>query len=316
MVDFHTHSNISDGDLSPAVLVREAIRQGLSAIALTDHDTINGLEIAKNAALSETTVGRNFRFIPGIEINISWAGGKSANGAPSIGPGGEFHLLGLGINSPSPSFIAAIETLSRRREARNREILERMHELSIDASWEDLLSVSRGDRIDDAAHNGHVDVTSSHSLGRPHFAALLIKRKIVRNINQAFDRYLGVGKPLYVPKEGMNFEEAVNLIRESGGIPVLAHPLSLYVAWGRLPGLVKILKDMGLMGLEAWHPTTKQGSCRRLEDLGKSLGLYITEGSDFHGSAHPNRKLGYSSKGRKISDAILEAIPELALTQP
>ncbi|MDR1839777.1 MAG: PHP domain-containing protein [Treponema sp.] len=328
MVDFHTHSNISDGDLSPAALVREAIRQGLSAIALTDHDTINGLESAKNAALSETTVGKNFRFIPGIEININWTGGKSAHGAPAIGPGGEFHLLGLGINSPSPGFIAAIETLSRRREARNREILERMHELSIDVSWEDLLSVSRGElrvddmhnegtRIEDATpHNGQVKVTGSHSIGRPHFAMLLIKRKIVRNIDQAFDRYLGVGKPLYVPKEGMNFEEAVALIRESGGIPVLAHPISLYVAWGRLPGLVKILKDMGLMGLEAWHPTAKQGSCRRLEDLGKSLGLYITEGSDFHGSASPNRRLGYSSKGRKISDAILEAIPELALAQP
>jgi len=324
MVDFHTHSNISDGDFSPAVLVREAIRQGLSAMALTDHDTINGLENAKNAALaapalSETTVKKSFRFIPGIEINISWAGGKTAHGAPGVGPGGEFHLLGLGISSPSPGFIAAVEALSLRREARNREILERMHELSIDASWEDLLSVSKGEPLtgdthinDMTPHSGSAEVTGSHSLGRPHFAALLIKKKIVRNVNQAFDRYLGVGKPLYVPKEGMNFEEAVALIRESGGIPVLAHPISLYVAWGRLPDLVKILKDMGLMGLEAWHPTTKPGSCRRLEDLGKSLGLYITEGSDFHGSVRPDRRLGYSGKGRKISDAILEAIPELA----
>jgi len=288
MVDFHTHSNISDGELSPDLLIREAVRQGLNAIALTDHDTIKGLESARKAA-SDT---ENFRLIPGIEININWTGSKST---PGLGPGGEFHLLGLGLNSPSSGFISAVEELSRRREARNRQILEKMHELSIEASWEELMSFSGG-----------------HLLGRPHFAALLVKRKIVRNLNQAFARYLGVGMPLYVPKEGLIFEEAVALIRESGGIPVLAHPISLYVAWGRLPELIKTLKDMGLMGLEAWHPIAKHGSCHRLESLAKSLGLYVTEGSDFHGSLSPDRRLGYSGKGRKISDALLEAIPELA----
>ncbi|MCL1955431.1 MAG: PHP domain-containing protein, partial [Brevinematales bacterium] len=121
MVDLHTHSNASDGDFSPELLVKEAAKQGLSAIALTDHDTIMGLETAKNTALAE-----NVHFIPGIEININWQGGKSASGAPGLGPGGEFHLLGLGIKSPSAGFIAAIKELSRRREARNREILERM----------------------------------------------------------------------------------------------------------------------------------------------------------------------------------------------
>jgi predicted metal-dependent phosphoesterase TrpH len=292
MVDLHTHSNVSDGDLSPSLLIKEAVKQGLFAIALTDHDTIKGLESARTAA-AEEAAPENFKFIPGIEININW-NGKSAPGAPGVGPGGEFHLLGLGINSPTPSFIAAVEQLSRRREARNREILEKMHELSIEASWDELIKLSGG-----------------HSVGRPHFAALLVKLKIVKNIDQAFDRYLGAGKPLYVPKEGMVFEEAVSLIRESGGIPVLAHPISLYVAWGRLPDLVKVLKDMGLMGLEAWHPTTKPGSCRRLEALAKSLGLYVTEGSDFHGAVRSDRKLGYSGKGRKISNTILENIPEL-----
>jgi predicted metal-dependent phosphoesterase TrpH len=286
MVDLHTHSNVSDGDFSPDNLVREAASRGLRALALTDHDTIDGLESAKIAAKE-----KNFHFIPGIEINISWSGGKSA---PGLGPGGEFHLLGLGINSPSPGFIDAVEQLSRRREARNREILDRMHEFSIEATWEELKQLSGG-----------------RSIGRPHFAALLIRKKVVKNINQAFKRYLGVGKPFYVPKEGLIFEEAAALIHESGGIPVLAHPVSLYVAWGRLPDLVKILKDMGLMGLEAWHPTAKTGSCRRLEELGKSLGLYVTEGSDFHGYIRPDRKLGYSSRGRKISDTVLEAIPEL-----
>ncbi|MCL1931351.1 MAG: PHP domain-containing protein [Treponema sp.] len=286
VIDLHTHSNASDGDYSPAQLLREAHKRGITALALTDHDTLGGLQSAHDEA---QTAG--IHFIPGIEISIKWA---AEGGAPGLGPGGEFHLLGLGIRSPSPAFLAAIDDLSRRREARNREILDRMHELSIDATWEDILALSGG-----------------HSVGRPHFASLLVKRKIVKNREQAFARYLKAGMPLYVPKTGLAFAEAAALIRESGGIPVLAHPMSLFVAWGRLPDLVKFLKDGGLMGIEAWHPTAKAKACRRLEELGKALGLYITEGSDFHGTIRPDRKLGCSNRGREISGAILEAIPGL-----
>jgi len=307
MVDLHTHSNFSDGDLSPEKLINEAFNQGLSAVALTDHDTINGLEIAKNAAIQlvnnlPENCGKKFFFVPGIEININWTGIKSgvSKTVPGLGPGGEFHLLGLGIKKPSVAFISAVDKLASRRRARNREILERMIELSL---------IPPGDR--ESAWKELSVLSSGNSLGRPHFAVFLIKKKIVKNINQAFNRYLGVGKPLYVPKVGLFFDEAVSLICESGGIPVLAHPFSLYVAWGRLPDLVKKLKEMGLMGLEAWHPIAKNSSCRRLEIMAHSLGLYVTEGSDFHGAYRPDSRLGYSNKGRKINDKILEAIPEL-----
>jgi len=301
MVDLHTHSNVSDGEFSPAILVKEAVKHGIRALALTDHDTISGFEGAKMAEKEEKAAGNDFRLIPGIEININWSG------APGLGPGGEFHLLGLGLKSPSAAFIDAVDGLAKRREKRNREILDRMHELSltvsddqkgIDATWEELKLI--------AGTSG-----GNKSLGRPHFAAYLIKRKIVKNVKQAFARYLGVGKPLYVPKDGLSFDEAIALIRESGGVPILAHPISLFIAWGRLPDMIKKLQEMGLAGLEAWHPTAKPGSCRRLEALAHELGLYVTEGSDFHGSFRPDRKLGYSSRGRKINDAVLEAIPEL-----
>jgi predicted metal-dependent phosphoesterase TrpH len=306
VIDLHTHSNISDGDFSPEQLIKEAARQGLRAIALTDHDTINGLESARKAAL-----GENISFIPGIEINITWNGGK---GVPGVGPGGEFHLLGLGINSPTGNFTSVIEGLLRRREDRSRKILDRMHELSIDATWEELLTTAKDDPKGETGEKSGFSTKEAggRSIGRPHFAALLVKKKIVKSVNQAFARYLGVGKPLYVQKEGLDFDEAVSLIRESGGIPVLAHPISLFVAWGRLPDMIKILQKRGLMGIEAWHPTAKPGSCRRLEALGKSLGLYVTEGSDFHGHVRHDRKLGYSGKSRKIEDAVLESIPELA----
>ena len=286
MIDLHTHSNASDGDYSPALLVREAEKRGLKALALTDHDTLSGLESAENAAKAA-----GIRFIPGIEISINW-NGKA--GAPGLGPGGELHLLGLNLNLLTPAFTEAVAQLSRHREARNRAIIDRMHELSIDVSYDEVLAMS-----------------NSHSIGRLHFANLLVRKKIVRNLEHAFSRYLRPGKPLYVPKEGLTFEEAAVLIRGSGGIPVLAHPMSLYVAWGRLPGLVKTLKDRGLLGIEAWHPTAQVKSCRRLEELGKDLGLYITEGSDFHGAVRPERQLGSSGHGREISDSVLELIPEL-----
>jgi predicted metal-dependent phosphoesterase TrpH len=277
MIDLHTHSSASDGSLSPGELIREAAKQGLSAIALTDHDTIDGLCDARN----ESAI-RQIRFIPGIELEINWEGE------------GEFHLLGLGIRRPSGEFLGAVEELSRRREGRNREILDRMLELGVEADYEEVKALSGG-----------------HSVGRPHFAALLVKRRIVKNRQQAFTRYLGRGKPFYVPKTGLDFARAVEAVKTSGGIPILAHPMSLYTAWGRLPGLVKSLKDQGLEGLEAWHPTAKLRSCKRLEELARSLDLYVTAGSDYHGETRPDRRLGHTAGNRVIEDALLEAIGPL-----
>jgi predicted metal-dependent phosphoesterase TrpH len=281
MIDLHTHSSASDGSLSPAGLIAEAAERGLKAIALTDHDTVQGLEEAKRAAKA-----RGILFIPGIELEIIWSRKDE---------GGEFHLLGLGLRRLTPSFTEAVAELSRRREKRNLEILDRMGELNIEADYADIQALSGG-----------------HSVGRPHFAALLVKRGIVKNREQAFARYLARGRPFYVPKKGLEFDEAVEAIKSAGGIAVLAHPMSLYVAWGRLPELVKNLKERGLEGIEAWHPTAKARSCKRLEELGKRLGLYITEGSDYHGEVRPERKLGITAGGRKIEDSVLEALPDLA----
>jgi predicted metal-dependent phosphoesterase TrpH len=283
MIDLHTHSAASDGDLSPGALVEEAARRGLSALALTDHDTITGLDEARAAARRA-----GIRFIPGIEIQIEW------NRRDAGESGGEFHLLGLGISRPSPAFREAVDELARGRERRNREIIERMREMDIDVDYEEVQALSGG-----------------HSVGRPHFAALLVNRKIVKNQAQAFARYLGRGKPCYAPKASIEFDRAREVIAESGGIAVLAHPMSLYAAWGRLPGLIGDLKSRGLDGLEAWHPMAKVRSCRRLEELARSLDMYVTAGSDFHGRARPDRTVGITAGGRKIDDSFLEAIPPL-----
>jgi predicted metal-dependent phosphoesterase TrpH len=285
MVDLHTHSTASDGSLSPAALVRAAKKQGLSALALTDHDTLSGLEEAGEEAKKQ-----GIRFIPGIEFEITQ--GKDSL---TVFPPGEFHLLGLGITRPGPAFFEAVEQLARSRESRNRKILEKLEELNIRADYDELRTFSGGG-----------------SVGRPHIADLLIHYKVVKNREQAFSRYLGRGRSCYFPKEGLRLEQALPLIKESGALAVLAHPLSLYVSWGRLPDLIRELAARGLDGIEAWHPTAKPRACRRFERLGKELGLRITWGSDFHGESRSGRRLGHSAGGRRIDEAVLDAIPELA----
>ena len=279
MVDLHTHSNMSDGRYSPAELIILGKKQGLSVLALTDHDTIIGINEAGKAA-KQAGIG----FIAGIELEINRELAQ-----------GEFHLLGLGIDKPGQAFIEAVADLSRRREERNLEILNRMEKLDIKADYKEILAMSGG-----------------YSVGRPHFASFLVKHRIVKNMEQAFIRYLGKGKPLYVPKAGLDFDHALRIIKEAGGLAILAHPMSLYASWSRLPSLIKSLKDRGLQGLEAWHPSARVSYCKRLECLAKSLELYVTAGSDFHGENRRNRKLGITAGGRKIERSMLDAIPELA----
>jgi predicted metal-dependent phosphoesterase TrpH len=281
MIDLHTHSRASDGSLSPAELMRAAKERGLSAIALTDHDTIDGLDEA-----GEEAARQGIEFIPGIEFDISYE---------PVAVNGEFHLLGLGLNNIGAGFREALAEIWRKRENRNLQILERIREeLGLDVDYEEVRAISGGG-----------------ALGRPHFATLLINRGVVKTREQAFSRYLGKGQPLYIAKEKLDYAKALDMIRDAGGIPVLAHPLSLYIAWGRLPYFVAELADQGLAGIEAWHPTAKVQACKRLEELGRSLGLYITAGSDFHGNSRPDRKLGMTAGDRTIEESFLDAIPPL-----
>jgi len=276
-IDLHTHSNASDGSLSPAELIEKAKEQGLSAIALTDHDTIAGLKSAEESAKKH-----NIHFISGIEIGINWEPG-------------DFHILGLGICSENKPLLKVISELAIIRENRNHKIIELMQKDEINVSYEEILAIS-----------------GTPFIGRPHFARLLINKGIVKNQEQAFSRYLGKGRPFYVPKEGLELCCAIDTIKNSGGIAILAHPMSLYVSWGRLPELIKDFKNKGLDGIEAWHPTAKVRSCKRLETLGKSLELFITAGSDFHGETRPDRKLGITAGNKRIDESILSAIPNLS----
>jgi predicted metal-dependent phosphoesterase TrpH len=266
------------------MLMEKAVLLGIKTIALTDHDTIAGLEEAKN------TAGKlGIDFIPGVELEI----GQDTE-IPVIN--GEFHLLGLGISSFSAEFLSTLSFLAGARDRRNQKMIEKINAAGIKADYEEIKAFAGGP---DGFHGGMV--------GRPHFSAFLVSREIVKDQEQAFRKWLGKGRPFYVPREGLEFTKAVRLIHDAGGKAVLAHPMSLYVSWGRLPALTALLAKKGLDGLEAWHPTATVAACKRLEELGKSLGLWVTAGSDYHGSTRPERMLGYTAGGRKIEDDFIEA---------
>ncbi|MDR0638980.1 MAG: PHP domain-containing protein [Spirochaetaceae bacterium] len=278
MIDLHTHSAVSDGSLSPAELIHEAAEKQLHTIALTDHDTIDGIPEAREAAAA---LDRPIRLIPGVELEIEW-------------PRGEFHLLGLGLTSPSPSLTGLLAEFSQIRQNRNLAMLNKMNRLfGTKAVYDDILTIAGEKRM---------------SVGRPHFASYLIRHHKVKTLELAFKRYLGVGQPLYVRKPGVDFQRAVAAIHESGGIAVIAHPATLYVAIGKIPAVLQGLKDKGLDGVEAWHPNATVHACKRYEAIAVNLGLCVTAGSDYHGARRKDRKLGCTAGGLKIDDRFLPGV--------
>lgn len=279
MIDLHVHTTASDGQYSPAQIIQKAAEKNLKAIAITDHDTVAGLEEAK-------TAGRELgvTVVPGIELNITF-------------PTGEFHLLGLGIKTPSPSLINIVENVIKNRNDRNAQIIEKMNQDGVALTVEEL----------------QADFPNT-VIGRPHFAAELVKHGVVKTRQQAFDQYLARGRKWYVPRVCTNLDEAIVALRESGAVPVVAHPMSLYLSWGRLPDFLKDCYEKGVMGIEAFHPGARVTECLRLEELGRKIGFIITAGSDFHGEKiRSDRRLGHTCGGKKIEDKYYfeELLPHL-----
>ncbi|GMO50206.1 MAG: PHP domain-containing protein [Termitinemataceae bacterium] len=281
MIDLHTHSTASDGTFSPVSLMQEAKRVGLNTIALTDHDTIDGCEEARSEAKR-----LGIRFIAGCEIAIDWHYDDSASlTQDSSFKHREFHLLALDIKTPSGGFLSMMEELKTMRYTRNLIIIEKMKEMGVMCNYEDLLS---------DANNGVI--------GRPHFAKFLVEQKKAKTIQVAFDKYLGRGKSLYVEKECVDLQKAITCIKDSGALPFLAHPSTLYVSWGKLPQILSMLRDQGIVGIEAYHPLLNKNQAQRMEEIARTLGMFVSAGSDFHGISRKDRKLGYTSGGIKIED--------------
>ena len=279
MIDLHTHSTASDGTFSPAELAAEAHKAGLSLFALTDHDTVAGVAEAQQAG---KTLG--IRVLPGIEISVEWQPG-------------ELHLLGLGIDSKNTTLASLMQYAQEKRVERNRRIIEKFYEAGIVIDEEKLAHIAGGPVI-----------------GRPHFAKYLVESGKVKTIQDAFQKYLAKGRPFYIEKECLPLSDAIAAIKAARGVPVLAHPMSLYLSWGKLTDAIAQLKAQGLAGLEAWHSGARYGECIRLQALAESLGLIVTAGSDFHGANRKDVHLGRTAATLPIEDRFFtdNLLPALA----
>jgi len=244
--DLHLHSHYSDGTFPPAEVVRRAAAAGLAAIALTDHDTVDGLPEFLTAAAAA-----GLHAIPGVELSVD-EGDR------------EIHLLGYLVRWEDAAFRAALARFAAERRTRAATMLSRLQAMGARVPME---------AVERAAGRG--------TLGRPHVAAALVEAGVVGSVQEAFDRYLGRGRPAYVPRTGFTAAGAIALIRAAGGIPVLAHPVRSGML-GEVPRLVR----QGLRGLEAYHPAQDAADTLAVCRSAEEHGLLLTGGSDWHGDAH------------------------------
>ena len=267
-IDLHIHSTASDGTLTPPEILELANTLKLGAIAITDHDTLDGSRQAIAKGIPDT-----LGFLTGVEISAR---------RPSFFPGkGSCHILGYRIDLENRELNKALQKLQTARKDRNPKILERLRDLGINLSMEEVRKA--------AGPKGQI--------GRPHIAQVMLDKEYVPTFNAAFDNYLATEKPAYVDKYRVDCPRAIELICEAGGIPVLAHPVLLGTPAGRLDDtLIQLLKEMGLIGIEALYPGHSTAQREHYLNLAGRHGLIVTGGTDFHGEFKPQIQLG-SGKG-------------------
>lgn len=261
MVDLHLHTTCSDGSLTPAEVVAYALTRKVAAIAVTDHDSVAGNEEAVRLGRE-----RGLPVVPGVEISSHW------NGVT-------FHLLGYGLTRLTDHVRQAFDFLVESRAQRNPRMIERLQALGVDISLEEVLAEA-GESV----------------VGRPHFARVLLRKRAVGSMQEAFDRYLGRGAAAYVNKERLTPAQSAELIREAGGVMVLAHPGILEEERpGALPMVLEHLLTLGLAGIEVHYSRHTPDQTARYGELARRHGLLVTGGSDFHrpGEGGPDLGTGY-----------------------
>jgi 3',5'-nucleoside bisphosphate phosphatase len=271
MIDLHTHTNYSDGSQTPAELVEEAVAKGLTAIAVTDHDTVDGLPEALAAG---ERLG--IEVIPGVEINLE----HDRVTMDMLG----YFLAG----APTEELQQELAELRVYRMERNDRMLERLAELGLPLSPEDLAA---------AGENGAV--------GRPHIGEAMVRRGYVSSISEAFELYLGRGAPAWVDRRRLGLGRALKLLRASGALPVLAHPGIIRTDPAGLNHIVRDAARSGLAGIECYYPLHDEETVARCLGLAGKYALVPTGGSDYHGSVKPKARLGAGSLGGPVPDEVL-----------
>lgn len=273
-IDLHVHSTYSDGTLTPAELVQEAIRQDIDAFALTDHDCISGIRQAREAAC-----GSAIEIISGVELSCEYAGQ-------------EIHMIGLFLDEENQELTQRLTHFCASRANRNRTMVERLQcEAGLDIDYERLVS-----EYPDSV------------ITRAHIARYLTEHHLVKDRDTVFRRYIGDGCPYYVPRPKITPQEGIRLIHNAGGLAFLAHPVLYHMSTVRLNELTRILTESGLDGIEAVYSTYQPGDEQNMKKLAQQYKLLISGGSDFHGANKPHIHLGFGTRHMAIPSYILTDI--------
>lgn len=277
IIDLHTHSTESDGTLSPEDLVGHAKELGLSAIALTDHDTVNGLPKARRKAKE-----LGIELVPGIELSTDYEGM-------------EVHILGYYMDETEPAFLTKLQEFVDGRERRNDQMMELLQKEGFAITMEDL----RRENPDSV-------------ITRAHISRYLVEHGFVKDKATVFQVYLGDGRRCYVPREKITPFEAIRLIQLGGGLAFFAHPVLCHMEDGRLRSFVQSLKEAGLAGIEAMYSLNRPEDEAYLKRLAEEYGLLVSGGSDFHGENKPDIQLGTGKSNLSIPYQYLAQIKESA----
>jgi hypothetical protein len=255
--DLHSHTIFSDGDFSPEELVSEAAAGGVKVLALTDHDTLDGVPRAEEAARKA-----GISLVRGVEISTRWE--KL-----------DIHVLGLGVDLDDSTLSEGLKFHQSERITRAQQVSKKFEKLGIDGMWEEV------------SQN-----VKTHYVGRPDFARVLIKRGVVSNFQGAFNKYLAAGKPAYVATEWASIPEAIAWIKAAGGVAVLAHPGRYRITRTKLVKLLTCFNEAGGEGMEVLYSGQDASKTQDLARLSKQLGLVASAGSDFHGFSYPGMRFG------------------------
>lgn len=275
-IDLHVHSNASDGTLTPTEVVSRAIQNGLSAIALTDHDTIDGVKEALDTANKAKEAGQSIEIIAGTELSVAYKGR-------------DIHILGLFIDIQNRDFQNFLNHAKEERITRNLKMIENLQNVGIAITIEDL-----------KRENEDTVIT------RAHFAKHLLETGVVKTKEEAFRKYLDSSTPYFVPREYFTPEEAIKQIHSAGGIASLAHPLLYKYSRSEVEKLVVYLKSLGLDALETYYTTHTDADEYFVRNLARRQGLMMTGGSDFHGTNKPDIELGIGRGKLKVPASLLD----------
>lgn len=271
MIDLHTHSIVSDGSDPPERIPQLAAASGCTAVALTDHDRLEGIEAARASAAAARV-----ELVPGVEVSCAWTGGT-------------MHLLVYFVEPGDGPLQDELTRLQRDRDDRNRLLFQRLADLGLPVSEEEVRAEAGGTGV-----------------GRPHVAAVMVKKGLTGSVQEAFDMWLAKGAPAYVAKARLDPGRAIRLARASGGLPVLAHPLTLGTGLAGLGPVVTDLAVLGLAGLEAYYGRYSDEERETLAGLAAGSNLVATGGSDYHGTYKPDLQVGTGTGDLHVPGSALD----------